>query len=174
MCFLITIGVRESRASVEGLVADNGVLAVRSSRNSSLRSVFPPADQLLEITRGNCSCDPLRTTDSSLDHQRARLRAQYGLKGWSEVKISRALTEWESAHRRRLEARASPTAELTTLLKGLASRPGGLRVVVHFYSGPFDSEAVRVARRAKVPVERLVDVRDLAEDTLLEVAVGGR
>jgi len=171
MCFLITIGVRESRASVEGLVVDDGLLAVRSSRNSSLRSVFPSTDHLLEITSGDCSCDLLRTTHSSLDHPRARLRAQYGLKGWSEVKIGRALTEWESAHRRRLEADESPTAELTSLLKRLASSPGGLRVVVHFYSGPFDSEVVRVARRAKVPVERLVD---LAEDTLLEVVADGR
>ena len=85
--------------------------------------------------------------------------------------MSRALTEWESAHRRRLEADASHTSELTTLLKGLASRPGGLRVVVHFYSGSFDGEEVRVARRARVHVEQLVDVGVFAEDTLVEVVV---
>jgi hypothetical protein len=49
------------------------------------------------------------------------------------------------------------------LLRGLASRPGGLRVLVHFYSGKFETEDVGVGETVSIPDDRLGEVRMLPE-----------
>jgi hypothetical protein len=44
MCDLVTIGTREDRAQVEALLGVDFSLALRPSKDPSLRSAFPQAD----------------------------------------------------------------------------------------------------------------------------------
>jgi hypothetical protein len=169
MCYLITIGTREDRAHVEALMGADFPLALRPSKNLSLRSAFPPGDKRFEVTYGFCSCDLITQHQTrSAEDQRAKLRAQYDRKGWSKGKIARALADWERGHGRQLEKRTEPARDMIKLLKTLAVRPGGVRVVVHFYSGPFDGEEIALLGATSVPVERF-EVGALPEDTLTEV-----
>jgi hypothetical protein len=69
-----------------------------------------------------------------------------------------------------MQARAEPRKQLLSLLRGLAAGPGGLRVLVHFYSGQFDTEDIPVGGRIHVAVGQLVDVAVIPEDTLAEIA----
>jgi hypothetical protein len=50
MCYLVTIGTREDRAHVEAFLGADFPLSLRPSKNPSLRSAFPRADQLFEVT----------------------------------------------------------------------------------------------------------------------------
>jgi hypothetical protein len=79
------------------------------------------------------------------------------------------LADREIAHERRAQHQAAPQAELSALLRAMASKPGGLRVLIHFYSGPFDSELVTSDERIRVAADRLVDVSVIGEDRLVEV-----
>lgn len=167
MCYLVTIGTAESFRSVEALVGDNGVLSVHPSRNPSLRSVFPPSDHLFEVTSGDCSCDLiLRKTGPSVEQHRVRLRAKFEQPGWSKGKVARALADWDAAHERRRRAHAQPHAQFLSLLRALASLPGGLRLVVHSYSGQFDTEDIRTAGKVSVPVDQIGVV---SEDKFIEI-----
>jgi hypothetical protein len=171
MCYLITIGTAESPRRVEALVGDMGGLSVRPSRNPSLRSVFPLSDHLFQVTSGHCSCDLVpRKTRPSVEQHRARLRAKYEQAGWSTGKIGRALADWEAAHERQRRARAEPHRQFLSLLRVLSSSPGGLRLVVHFYSGQFDTEAIRSTGKVSVPFDRIGEIGGSPEDSLVEVS----
>jgi hypothetical protein len=173
MCYLVTIGTSESRGNVETLLGRDSCLVVHPSKNPSLRSVFPKGDQLFEVTTGHCSCDlVIPSAAPSGDEGRARLRAKYERSGWSEAKIGRALAAWDSAHERRLARRIAPEAELCAFLRALASTAGELRVLVHFYSDPFDTERIGSGARIRVPVDRLVSSRVIGEDRLLQTLAG--
>lgn len=171
MCYLVTVGTSGSQADVEGLVGLNSRLVVHPSKNLSLRSLFPQGDRLFQVTSGGCSCDlVIRSNELSRDEQCARLRARYQRKGWSPAKIERALADWEIAHERQTQHQAAPQAELCALLRAMTSKPGGLRVLIHFYSGHFDSELVTSGERIRIRVDRLVDVSVIGEDRLVEVS----
>jgi hypothetical protein len=78
MCYLVTIGTRESRDHVEMLLGRHQLLGVRRSSNSSLRTLFPQEDQLFEVTLGQCSCDLVSAgAEPSVEERIARLRARY-------------------------------------------------------------------------------------------------
>jgi hypothetical protein len=55
-------------------------------------------------------------------------------------------------------------------LRALASKAQAVRVLIHFYSGSFDSELVMTVERIRVPVDRLVDVSVIGEDRLVELS----
>jgi hypothetical protein len=170
MCHLVTIGTREGRASIDALMGSDFPLSLRRSTNPSLRSLFPKTDQLFEVYRGFCSCDIVAShREPPVEDRRAKLHALYSTKGWSEPKIARALAHWNSARERRLTKRGEAGRELVRLLHTLAERAGGVRVLIHFYSGRFDSEDISVVGTARVPVDRLVDGEVIAEDTLTDV-----
>ena len=169
----MTIGTSGSQADVEGLLEPNSRLVVPPSKILSLRSLFPQGDQLFQVTSGGCSCDFVIRSELSRDEQYARLRARYQRKGWSPAKIERALADWEIAHERRTQHQAAPQAEVCALLRAMTSKPRGLRVFIHFYSGHFDSELVTSDERIRVRVDRLVDVSVIGEDRLVEVSVHG-
>jgi hypothetical protein len=66
MCYLVTIGTRESEAKLNALLRDEATLtarghespfAVSRSDNPSLKSVFPASDRLFDVMAGQCSCD---------------------------------------------------------------------------------------------------------------------
>jgi hypothetical protein len=118
---------------------------------------------------GFCSCDLITHHEArSVEDQRAKLCAQYDRRGWSKGKIARALADWETARDRQREKRTERARDLIKLLQTLAVRPGGVRVVVHFYSGRFDSEEIPLVGATSVPVERL-EAGAIAEDTLTNV-----
>ena len=170
MCYLITIGIRESIDHVEAMLGDGQLLTVRASRNASLRSIFPKEDLLFELTSGHCSCDlVIPDSQPSAEQQRARRQAQYQRKGWSQAKIARALDDWEAAHAQQVEARARPVIQLYPLLRALAAKPDGLRVLIHFYSGQFASEEVQPRGRVRVPAGQLGGKGVIPEDTLAEI-----
>jgi hypothetical protein len=174
MCYLLTIGTSESQKAVEAMLGGNPLLMVRRSRNPSLRSVFPKADQLFELFCGQCSCHlVIRSKQRSAEEHRARLQALYERRGWSQSKIARALAESESAHVRQLVEQAAPGAQCCELLRALAAKPGGLRVLIHFYAGQFDNEAIQISGRVSVPVDQLVDAGVIPEDMLAEIAPMG-
>jgi hypothetical protein len=171
MCYLVTIGTSGSQININALLGPNPRLVVQPSNNPSLRELFPKGDQLLHVTSGECSCDlVIRSTAKSQADQRARLRAGYHRKGWSLAKIERALVAWEVAHERRTSHQAAPQAELCAFLRALASKAQAVRVLIHFYSGSFDSELVMTVERIRVPVDRLVDVSVIGEDRLVELS----
>jgi hypothetical protein len=171
MCYLVTIGTSGSRAAVATLLGPDLRLGVQPSTNPSLQSLFPPGDQLFQVTSGGCSCDlVIQANELSRDGQRERLRSKYTRKGWSVAKIGRALADWEVAHERRSQLQGAPRAELCALLRAIASESGSVRVFVHFYSGAFDSEQVTSDERIRMSVDRLVDVSVIGEDRLVEIS----
>ncbi len=173
MCYLVTIGIREERAQLDALLGVDFPLAVRPSKNPSLRSAFPRADHLFEVSDGFCACDlVIQDKPRSDEDQRARLRAQYERKGWSKAKIARAVADWHAAHNRQREKSSEPARNLIKLLQTLATRLGGVRVVVHFYSGRFDTEEIPLVGRTRVPLERL-EIGMLVKDTLMDVVQAG-
>ncbi len=170
MCYLVTIGIRESIGRVEAMLGDGQLLAVKASQNASLRSVFPREDRLFELTSGPCSCDLIiPSSQRSAEQQRARRQAQYQRKGWSQAKIARALADWESAHARQVVAWTASGMQFYALLRALATKPGGLRVFIHFYSGEFDNEEVEPGGRVRVPAGELTGEGVIPEDTLAEI-----
>jgi hypothetical protein len=125
---------------------------------------------LFEVTSGHCSCAVvIEGAHPSVDDQRARLRARYDGKDWSQRKIARALADWDAAHDRRQESQAAPLRQFRVFLRALASRPAGLRVLVRFYSGHFDTEDVRIAGTASLLANRLGEAGALSEDNLTEI-----
>jgi hypothetical protein len=65
MCYLVTIGTRESEANLNALLRDEATLtargfelpfAVAPSDNPSVKSVFPASDRLFDVLVGQCSC----------------------------------------------------------------------------------------------------------------------
>jgi hypothetical protein len=65
MCYLVTIGTRESEATLNALLRDEATLTPRgfetpfwlqSSDNPALKSIFPARDRLFAVTVGPCSC----------------------------------------------------------------------------------------------------------------------
>jgi hypothetical protein len=165
MCHLVTIGTRDDRSSIDALMGVDFPLAMRPSTNPSVRSLFPKTDRLFEVTHGGCSCDVVASRqEPDSEGRRARLRAGYERKGWSDAKIARALAESDSRHHRRVSQRHDPGAHFIRLVHTLAGRPGGVRVLIHFYSGRFDSEEIAVVGTARMPVDRIVTVGDIAED----------
>ena len=56
MCYLLTIGTRESAASVKALLDDGSSVFVYPAINPSLKSLFPATDRLFHVTAGQCSC----------------------------------------------------------------------------------------------------------------------
>ena len=170
MCYLVTIGIRESIGRVEAMLGDGQLLAVRASQNASLRSVFPKEDRLFALTSGHCSCDlVIPSSQRSVEQQRSRLQARYQREGWSQAKIARALADWEAAHARQMVARTASGMQLYALLRALANKPGGLRVLIHFYSGRFDNEEVEPRGRVSDPTGELAGEGVIPEDTLVEI-----
>jgi hypothetical protein len=169
MCYLVTIGTRADRAQVETLFGLDSSLALRPSENPSLRSAFPRLDHLFDVTHGSCSCDLITHQNArSIEDQRAKLGTQYERKGWSKAKTARALADWDATHNRQFEKHTESARDLLKLLQTLAMRPGGVRVVVHFYSGRFDSEEISLIGTTRVPVEQL-EIGAIREDTLTDV-----
>jgi hypothetical protein len=169
MCYLVTAGAREGRTQVEAFLGVDSPLALRTSKNPSLRLVFPRADRLFDVTHGVCSCDlvkPRKRRPAAAQHP--RLHAQYDRKGWSEAKIARALADRKAARDRQLKRGTEPARDLIKLLQILAARPGGVRVVVHFYSGSFESEAIQLAGATSLSIERL-EIGAIGEDTLTDI-----
>jgi hypothetical protein len=174
MCYLVTIGTRELWSGVEVLPGRDQLLAVRPSTNGSLRAVFPPEDHLFEITSGHCSCDlVIGEARPTVEDRLARLRAGYEKRGWSQTKIARAVADCQFAQERQLDTRAAPKEHLVALLRTLASRPGGVRVFVHFYSGQFDREEMRTRGQVAVAVDSLLSAAVIPEDTLTEIVPAG-
>ena len=99
------------------------------------------------------------------------MQARYEERGWSQAKTARALADWHAAHEQQLKTRGAPKAQLFALVRSLAARPGGVRVFVHFYSGPFDSEEIRTGGKVRVKADRLVGDGIIAADTLTEIAL---
>lgn len=156
MCYLVTIGTREPLAAVEALCARDRGLAVQRSLNRSLEAIFPPADRLYELISGQCSCDLLaQRSEQAGDVARAKLREKHARNGWSEARSARALADWDKARQRRLERQSAPERAFHALLRALASRPGGVRVFVHFYSDGFEMEDVASLGQITIPVDRL-------------------
>ena len=167
MCYLVTIGTRAADL-LEEMV--RGALFVRTSRNISLRSAFPKEDQLFDLRSGPCSCDLVTPrSEPTLEHQRERQKAHFERKRWSQAKVSRALADWEAAHARRTEERAVPRTQFHATLRALAAQPGGVRVLVHFYSGLFDDEVVKPRGRISVSAAELTREGALPEDTVVEI-----
>jgi hypothetical protein len=170
MCYLVTIGTHESQTSLEVLLGRDAAVAVRPATNPSLRTVFPPGDNLFEVTSGHCSCDlVVEAAESSAASQLAKLRARYEGKGWSKAKIARALADWEAAHERRELKHAAPQRQFYGLLRALVSRPVGVRLVVHFYSGQFNTEDVRVVGAITISEDRLGEAGVLGENKLTQI-----
>lgn len=92
MCYFVTIGTRESQLYVETLLGDGALLGLIPSKNLAMKSVFPREDHLFEVLCGQCTCSLVMREDTqpSVEQQRARLRAKYEIKGWSEATIVRA------------------------------------------------------------------------------------
>jgi len=69
-------------------------------------------------------------------------------------------------------APAAPHAQFCSLLRAFASRLGGLRMVVHFYSGSFGSEDIRTVGWVSVAVDRVDEAGIVSDDKRVEVVAG--
>jgi hypothetical protein len=57
MCYLLTIGTRESAENVKALLGHESPLTISPAINPSLKAVFPAGDRLFHVIVGQCSCD---------------------------------------------------------------------------------------------------------------------
>jgi hypothetical protein len=132
--------------------------------------MFPADYRLFQITSGQCSCNLIiQTRHRSVDDQRERLRARYEREDWSQARIARAITDWETNHERLVKKRGELGNELCSLLRVLAAGRGGVRVFIHFYSGSFDTEELQSGRPVRIAAASLINPSIIGEDRLVEV-----
>jgi hypothetical protein len=78
MCYLVTIGTRESEANLNALLRDEATLTARGhespftvspSDNPSLKSMFPARDRLFDVLAGQCSCNVMPSKRKGGPHE---------------------------------------------------------------------------------------------------------
>lgn len=164
MCYFITVGIGDAHA--EALQRQlSGTFGAAPVFNESILKHLP-AGHLTFNLGGVCSCH-LYSKAHAEPLDAGRLRSKYEKKGWSESKISRAISGKLSAQR---ESFKGLRPDLLEQLCKIAAEVGRLFLVVHFYSGGVESEAVTVAGKKVVACDSLVSDDDLIpEDMLIEV-----
>jgi hypothetical protein len=170
MCQLVTIGIPKSAGSVQtefGGPRDG--LSVTPSRNPHVASIFPPADLLLDVTIGGCSCDLVGRDHGARVGDESKLRRRYERLGWSPAKVDRALQASAAAHER--DRSSAHELRFREGILALLERMPSIRLFVHMYSGDFDTEVVMSKRVARISRAEYEAARGaFPADTLVEVA----
>jgi hypothetical protein len=164
MCYFITVGVAEEHAGVLRQRLSDTFGASPVSNGSILRLL--PTTHLTFNLGGICSCHLYsRSGPEPLDVE--KLRSKYKRRGWPERKISRTISDKLSG---RKESFKGLRPDLRERLCGVAAEAGRLSIVVHFYAGGVESEAVSVEGKKVVTCDGLMsDEGSVPEDTLVEV-----
>lgn len=146
MCYFITVAVPVTE--VERLrQAVPREMHLSSSNNPSVVQWLGSDARTFLVTTGNCSCDLYHAAGAREDAAvEAALRRKYSRKGWSDAGIQRALAQARGARQRRL-AFTGLRSDLLALLCELADRGVGLSLLVHWYNGDPEKEAVAIRGR---------------------------
>jgi hypothetical protein len=170
MCYFITVGVPDRFGEQARETLENGYVVSRSG-NRSLAALFDGNPALFTVTSGICACDLYQ---APVDHEKALARFKRKARkpkakkrGWTKTKIDRAVKDRMSALARRKNG-LSPS--LRQALADLARQTDWLAIVVHWYSGGVDDEAIPVRRVSAIDADTLLtDDWAVIEDTLLTV-----
>jgi hypothetical protein len=168
MCHLITLIVRGGDATaIDAFMRERGRRAAVSA-NPSIQRVLGPGEVQF-TTAAHCDCGttlapPRPSTEPGYAKQAEKLRKQ----GWSEAKIERALAEKQKNATRPKQV-ADDIGFWAGVIRDLPASTGAATagLVLHYYSGRFDSEEFAVVRE-EVAVDALADrLATLREDVLL-------
>jgi hypothetical protein len=155
MCYLALIGTRLGKSDIQKLIGKNSPLQVRKVENPSVRNAFR-GDHTYAITDAYCSCFLIEQNQSPTTEQlREKFRAQYRKKGWPEWKIAGALSDWEASHEGTSQSQADPKNRFFDLLRALAISPRWIALLVHNFSGDFDTEEIIVSGSVKASADAL-------------------
>ncbi len=144
MCYFLTVVIpRSYEATLRQQLPPQLNLDLAPSRNASLAAWLQKDEVAFYLTGGMCSCDLFARAGSSVQNQQAALRQKYQAKGWSAAKMERALSQ-AGAER---ESFSGLRGDILALLCRVARQVGRVSVLVHWYSGDIDREAVVVSGR---------------------------
>ena len=167
MCYFITIAV-ETKHTGEVADAFGKGFHILPTANPSVLAVIPPGYTPLLLTNGHCSCGlyvrPRIAKDNAMLD---RLRKKYAKLGWSESKISRALSQ---ARESRPDA-GGFSNEVLDGLETLLQTCDSVAVVVHEYSGDVERQQLSLTRLPPCDYDELrTHAAVLEEDQLMTVS----
>lgn len=170
MCYFITVAVDKNHEALLKATLGSSFRLSRS-KNASIISNLQPNDAAFELTDGMCSCGLYASTDGGEDSaekiRRKYSKPKYKKRGWTEVKIERAIADSLLKPKKEF---SGLRPDLRSQLAGLASQTGRLALVVHYYSGAIDTEEVPTSQKNVVSCEELQTEDDtVAEDVLVEI-----
>jgi hypothetical protein len=174
MCYYIALVVRGSDAATIDQVLRKHGRKAKPLANRSIASALEPGEEQFLTTVGHCDCGTA-LAPATVDHasKRTQQADKLSKKGWSQAKIERWLSDREKAGERAEERRHANTPDSIELwsriISDLMSAPGVQQagLLLHFYSGDIEEEAIEPSRET-VPLRDFgASVRALHEDQLL-------
>ena len=145
MCYFLTLALPSSSVSRLRDEFQRGFVVLPTS-NPAIRRALPGSFELRLLTSGMCSCDLYREPGSQFPPRPSEdeLRARFEKRGWSRAKIERAVSQSLARADGRLSF-SGLRADVAARITALAQAEGPLALVVHFYSGAVETEAVPVS-----------------------------
>lgn len=168
MCYFVLIGVPAASEPgfVEGMMPRG--MATRACTNRSLSRRLPKGYQTYAIVSGMCSCDFFisaasrytKTSDPDV------IRRRYEKKGWSQGRIERAVRQ-ASAKPEKPAPFLGLRADLREVLAVIGERAGGIALVVHWFDGEFEKEAIPLRETQQATTGSLQSGRLAVEEDIL-------
>lgn len=166
MCHIITIAVREEDFNAaRGCVVRGYDFA--ESANPCVLAALPPAYKTFLLISGWCSCGMYSADRLGNSADPERMRQKYFRRGWSYAKIERAVEQ-------SLAAREQPCfvgfrGDVVDVLREILQKVPRCAVLVHWYRGKVDEEAIEIVSTLETDSASLSDVVP-EEDQLLWVS----
>lgn len=156
MCHIITIAVRaEDFDAVRRCVVRGYYFA--ESANPGVLDALPPAYKTFLLISGGCSCGMYSADRLGNAPDPERMWKKYSKRGWSYAKIERAVEQ-------SLAARVQPhdfvgfRDDVVALLHEILEKVHRLAVLVHWYRGSVEEEAIEIVSSLEVESFELADV----------------
>jgi hypothetical protein len=168
MCFFLTIAVPEKHCDRIGEAFGRGFQTFPYV-NPTVASELPEGYVARLVTSGMCSCDLYVRPGGQVDADPAdHLRRKYQKRGWSEVKISRAVKQAEAARSKLPRPTSGIRPDVVERLQVICQSAGRVALFVHWYNGGVDTEHVSLTRRLSCHCDEFPQrARELGEDILL-------
>ena len=145
MCYFIALGVP---ATADSRLLDEfgrGFMLLPTSSASICRAL-PSAFKARLLTSGMCSCDLyVKPGIQPPETPTEELRTRYRKRGWSEVKIDRAVSQATAKSEIVQPAFSGLRADVAAGVVAVAQSEGSIALVVHWFSGDVETEGFAVS-----------------------------
>lgn len=164
MCWLIFAGVRGYRGDPVQVFKARGYIA-ELSQNPSCAQMDCPG--VLTVRDSNCSCGLYIPTQRYVGENTAVMRARFLRKGWPAGKVERVVKARCAASERRAASGARNV--FPAIVTELVETGAEVKLLAHFFDGPFDEPFAVRARRQLTLFEYLGNGGAFPEDELVAI-----